>query len=57
MEIWTGQAVTTPGLYVDGHGHQVLLRSGELAPICTSSGATVIRWRLMRSLPLLPRPR
>jgi hypothetical protein len=55
LTIWTGQPAPSSGYYRDDHGHLVLLRPGEPAPICSTSGATVIRWRLVRPLPL-PRP-
>ena len=51
--VWTGQPVPTPGMYVDAHGHRVVLRTGELAPICTFSGAAAIGWTLVQALPTL----
>ena len=48
--ISSGQPAPTQGFYVDEHGHRLLLRSGELAPLCRFSGATPIRWRLVRPL-------
>lgn len=54
LTVWTGRPIQATGYYLDGHGHCLLLRSGELAPICVYSGAAVIRWRLVRPLPLSP---
>jgi hypothetical protein len=50
--IVSGQPTTTPGLYVDPHGHRLLLRSGERAPLCPLSGATPVLWRLVHPIPL-----
>lgn len=48
--ISSGQPTPTQGFYVDEHGHRLLLRLGELAPLCRFSGATPVRWRLVQSL-------
>lgn len=50
--VTSGQPAPTPGFYVDGHGHRMLLRPGELAPICTFSGATPVLWRLLAAVPM-----
>ena len=50
--IFSGQPAPTPGFYVDGHGHRLLLRPSEPAPICKFSGAAAIRWRLVQPVPL-----
>ena len=55
--ISSGQPAPTPGFYVDEHGHRLLLRPGELAPICMFSGATAIRWRLVQHIPMPERDR
>jgi hypothetical protein len=49
--VWTGQSAPVPGVYCDDHGHRVLLQAGEQAPICSWTGAAVIRWHLLRPLP------
>ena len=54
LTVWTGQPIRDTGYYRDEHGHCLLLRSGEPAPICMYSGAAVIRWQLIRPLPLPP---
>ena len=54
--IRTGQLVSDSGFYADEHGHLLLLRSGDPAPICIFSGPTAVRWRLVRPLPV-PAPR
>lgn len=48
--LWTGQPAPADGLYVDEHGHQLVLRRGEPAPICAFAGPGPVRWRLIRSL-------
>ena len=52
--IVSGQPAPVPGLYVDGHGHRLLLRPAELAPLCPISGATPVRWMLARPLEMPP---
>ena len=46
----SGQPAPTPGFYVDEHGHRLLLRPAEPAPLCKHSGATPIRWRLVQPI-------
>ena len=41
-----GRVITTTGWYCDLHGHQALLRAGELAPPCPHSVGPAL-WRLM----------
>ncbi|MCB2223080.1 MAG: hypothetical protein KQH83_02805 [Actinobacteria bacterium] len=50
--LFSGQPAVTSGWYVDEHGHRLLLRPGEPAPLCAMSGATPVRWRLVRPIPL-----
>ncbi len=52
MIISSGQPAPTPGFYVDEHGHRLLLRPAEPAPLCRFSGATPIKWRLVQSVPM-----
>ncbi len=54
--IVSGQPAPMPGFYVDPHGHRLLLRPAEPAPLCRLSGASPVPWRLERPLPL-PGPR
>ena len=48
--ISSGQLAPMPGFYVDEHGHRLLLRPAEPAPLCKHSGATPIRWRLVQPI-------
>ena len=52
VEILSGQPAPSSGYYLDAHGHHLLLRPSELAPLCPYSGATPVRWRLVRSIPM-----
>ena len=52
VEIVSGQPAPAPGYYADSHGHLLLLRPAELAPLCSISGATPVRWRLIRPIPV-----
>ena len=52
VEILSGQPAPSSGYYRDPHGHHLLLRPAELAPLCRYSGATAVRWRLVRPIPM-----
>lgn len=48
--VYNGYAVPVPGMYVDGHGHTLFLRAGDLAPVCPMMGPSTVRWRLVREI-------
>lgn len=45
--IHNGYPVPAGGWYEDAHGHRVLLRAGDLAPICPRFGLVPVAWRLV----------
>jgi hypothetical protein len=45
--VWNGQPAPVAGWFVDGHGHRVFLREGDLAPICPHFGPAPVAWRLL----------
>ena len=53
--LFNGQSAPTGGWYVDGHGHRMFLGEGDLAPICSFSGAAAVQWRLVQAIPTLRR--
>jgi hypothetical protein len=52
LVIYTGYPAPKSGYFADDHGHCLLLRRGDPAPICTYSGPSVVRWRLVREIPI-----
>ncbi|MDX1691902.1 MAG: hypothetical protein R3290_12865 [Acidimicrobiia bacterium] len=54
ITVWSGQAVPRGGWFLDGHGHRLFLRAGDLAPICPAMGPAAVAWRLVREIPTVP---
>jgi hypothetical protein len=50
--VTSGRPVTDGGWFVDQHGHRLLLRAGELAPVCPHLAPAPACWRLVAPLPL-----
>ena len=50
LVIHNGQQSPVDGWYMDRHGHQMLIREGDLAPICPHQGPMRAMWRLVREL-------
>ena len=49
--VTSGQPVTMGGWFVDQHGHRLLLRAGEPAPICPHLAPATACWRLVVPIP------
>ena len=49
--LFNGQPSPIRGWFADGHGHRILIRRGDMAPICPRLGPGVIQWRLMQEIP------
>ena len=52
--IWSGQPAPVGGWFVDLHGHRMLIRVGDLAPICPYLGPSTAQWRLVCEIPQVP---
>ena len=48
--LYNGQVAKVTGWFVDGHGHQLFMQRGQLAPICPHSGPATALWRLVREV-------
>jgi len=52
--VWSGQPAPVGGWFVDPHGHRMLIRAGDLAPICPFLGPATAQWRLVCEIPQVP---
>lgn len=52
MQVRSGHPVEVGGWYLDDHGHRVLLRRNEPAPVCPRIGPLAVTWRLLVPLPV-----
>ena len=55
LMVTSGQPVTCGGWFVDQHGHRMLLRAGEPAPVCPYLAPAAVCWRLVVALPITAR--
>ena len=52
--VWSGQRAPVGGWFLDPHGHRMLIRAGDLAPICPFLGPAPATSRLLREIPAVP---